>query len=345
MLPHLFPPQPTPPTPTIQTQQQTVAHGLHVEGNKLLNEQDKEVILRGVDRSGTEYQCVKGNGKIFDGPSDEASIQAMKSWHINAVRVPLNEDCWLGINNASPSGILYQQAITSYVKLITKNNMYAIIDLHWSAPGTTLATSVQIMADRDHSLAFWTSAAKNFKNDPHVLFDLYNEPRGISWDCWKDGTGCDTPFQVASMQEMIDTVRATGANNVILLGGLESANDLSGFLSHEPSDPANNLAVSWHMYGKNTCDTTECWDRTVAPVMAMLPVVATEFGESYDSSVCGTKLSDAFMQWMDQRQAGYLGWAWDTWSPSCGDLSLITDYNGTPKVPNGVNYKNHLEQF
>ena len=37
-----------------------------------------------------------------DGPTDAASIAAMKAWHINAVRVPLNEDCWLGINGVKP---------------------------------------------------------------------------------------------------------------------------------------------------------------------------------------------------------------------------------------------------
>ena len=26
----------------------------------------------------------------------------MKTWSINAVRVPLNEDCWLGINGVKP---------------------------------------------------------------------------------------------------------------------------------------------------------------------------------------------------------------------------------------------------
>ena len=58
--------------------------------------------LLGVNRSGAEYACVE-EGKIFDGPTDWASIKAMKSWKINAVRVPLNESCWLGINGVEPS--------------------------------------------------------------------------------------------------------------------------------------------------------------------------------------------------------------------------------------------------
>ena len=43
-------------------------------------------------------------------PDRPASIEAMKSWHINAVRVPLNESCWLGINgvDAGRCGAAYR---------------------------------------------------------------------------------------------------------------------------------------------------------------------------------------------------------------------------------------------
>lgn len=52
---------------------------LHVSGNKLVDANGNTVVLHGVDRSGTEYECVQGNG-IFDGPNDQASITAIKSW-------------------------------------------------------------------------------------------------------------------------------------------------------------------------------------------------------------------------------------------------------------------------
>jgi hypothetical protein len=93
--------------------------GLHVSGNQLLNAGNQPVVLHGVDRSGTEYACVQGWG-IFDGPSDAASVQAIAAWHANAVRVPLNEDCWLGINGVNPAyaGANYQAAIVNYVTLL-----------------------------------------------------------------------------------------------------------------------------------------------------------------------------------------------------------------------------------
>jgi endoglucanase len=98
-------------------------------------------------------------------------VHAIAAWHTNIVRVPLNEDCWLGINGAAPaySGANYQAAIVNYVNLLHANGLYAILDLHWSAPGAQQATGLQAMVDADHGLAFWSSMATTFKNDLAVL--------------------------------------------------------------------------------------------------------------------------------------------------------------------------------
>src|SRR5580658_8528658 len=90
----------------------TVPLSIKVVGKQLVNGSGATVQLRGVDRSGTEYACIQGWG-IFDGPSDQASIDAMLAWNVNAVRVPLNEDCWLNINmgNSTHGGAAYQSAI------------------------------------------------------------------------------------------------------------------------------------------------------------------------------------------------------------------------------------------
>src|SRR5579859_3571307 len=105
--------------------------GLHVAGVNVVNALGLPVTLHGVDRSGGEFACVQGSG-MWNGPMDQASIQAMLSWKINAVRVPLNEDCWLGINGANPGGSTYQQNVINYVNLAIQNGMYVIVDLHWT---------------------------------------------------------------------------------------------------------------------------------------------------------------------------------------------------------------------
>src|SRR5262245_1479096 len=117
--------------------------GLHVVGNQIYNSLNQPVRLRGVNR-GAAHACVQGWG-IFHGPTDAAAVQAMAAWKINVVRIPLNEDCWLGINGitAAYAGANYRYAVIDYVNLLNQYGIAVILDLHWNAPGAFPATDQQ----------------------------------------------------------------------------------------------------------------------------------------------------------------------------------------------------------
>ena len=220
----------------------------------------------------------------------------MKSWGINAVRIPMNEDCWLGINGVQMAygGANYQSAILTWVNLVTQTNgMYAILDLHYSAPGSTLATVQGLMPDADHSPAFWSGVAAAYKGNGSVIFDLFNEPNtggdgAADYSCWRDGdvacninhysasdlgsnslqgiTTCNNgtcngtaSFKVAGMQTLLTAVRTAGANNLVLLDGIGDAWNLGLWPSHVPTDTLSppNVAAGWHFYDTNAgCDST-----------------------------------------------------------------------------------------
>jgi len=157
---------------------------VHVQNNHLVDANGNVFRLLGVNRSGSEYACEQSWG-FFDGPVDDTAIAAIKAWNTNAVRVPLNEDCWLGINLPASNpyiGSAYQQAIVAFVQRLNNAGLYVILDLHWNAPGTNVANGQRPMADLDHSPAFWSSVATIFKNFPAVVFDLYNEPYVSTWE-------------------------------------------------------------------------------------------------------------------------------------------------------------------
>lgn len=310
---------------------------VRVAGATLVNGAGQPLRLLGVDRSGTEYACVQGWG-IFDGPADAASVAAMASWHIDAVRVPLNEDCWLGINgvDAAYGGANYQKAIEGYVALLHQYGLVAVLDLHWSAPGSTAATGQQVMADADHSISFWSQVAGAFADDPGVVFDLYNEPHDISWSCWLNG--CTTPagWQTAGMQQMLDAVRAAAATQPVMVAGLNWAGDLSQWLQYEPVDPLHQLVASVHVYDYSGCNTASCWNATIAPVAAQVPVVTGELGETD----CGATFIGQYMDWADAHGVSYLGWSWDTADCASGP-ALISSYAGTPTAF-GAGLQQHL---
>jgi hypothetical protein len=329
--------------------------GLHVVQNHIEDSEGKTVVLRGVNRSGPEYQCAKGAG-FFDGPATEASVAVITTWKANTVRVPLNESCWLGINGSPPanSGPLYKTAIVNYVALLHKYGLIPILELHWVGPGTTLAARQQPMPDADHAIDFWTDVATTFLSDTGVILEPYNEPYPDSnrdtpaaWDCWLNGCtanlaipagGVPGTYVATGLQALVSAIRSTGASHVILLGGIQFSNNLSQFLTHMPTDPMGNIGAAWHVYNFNACSTPACWDGDPAAVAAVVPLVATEFGQR---DCMGTFVTP-FMQWLDAHSSGYLAWAWNAYG-TCAPYvsrtvpgqpwSLITNY--TTGTPNG----------
>jgi hypothetical protein len=314
---------------------------VRVLGNHLVDAEQRPLRLLGVDFSGAEYACIQDKG-IWSSPTDRATIEAIASWRVNAVRIPLNEDCWLGINGAPAaySGAAYQQAVHEFVQALHDAGMYAILDLHWNAPGSQQALGLQPMADLDHSLDFWRSVALSFREDPAVLFDLYSEPHDIGWECWLNGCSLPGPegsaWRAAGMQSLVDAVRSQGADQPLLLGGLEWANDLSGWLEHLPVDSEHQLVASVHMYPNNQCNSAACWSTTLAAIARSHPVVAGELGE-FD---CQHQFIDQFMNWADANGVSYLGWSWNTYDCSAGP-SLIAGVDGTPTTY-GAGLREHL---
>jgi len=348
---------------------------VRVVANRLVDGAGAAVSLRGVNVSGTEFACIQGGTptsrgwSIYGGqPLDQpATFSAIAGWHANAVRVPLNEDCWLGINGVNPAygGANYRNAIQTEINAIHGAGLYAILDLHWTSPGNWAAYGQQSMADADHSPTFWAQVATAYKNDPAVIFDLFNEPFFYyiaaggpdQWACWHTGctqttvvtagqvgpdgatTGYTSSYtwQSAGMQQLLDAVRGTGATQPIVVNGVDWSNDLSGWLSHPLTDPAQQLLAGWHSYPGQPCAVSSCWTNTIAPIARSFPVLV---GETGDSSAGTQTYLPTFLPWADTNGINYLAWTWNPWGNP--DNVLVQDWIGTPTTGEGQYYKGRL---
>lgn len=264
----------------------------------IVNGSNQVAQLHGVNHSYTEDSCTsQGGGSFADGHLTQTDLDVMKTWKINVVRVPLNEDCWLGINGVPFGGTQYQNALKTYVNLITANGMAVILDLHWAAPGNTQSQQgvEQVsMADTDHAITFWQQVATAYASsgsgdsstNSMVLFDLYNEPNlgndnDATWNCWlTGGTSCfvtnasgaqiagsdGNPGTIAGMATMLKAVRDMAAQNVVLIGGIYNAHGFTQWLSKVNSIPSvngtstANVIVSWHMYSNDQATCPNPWN-------------------------------------------------------------------------------------
>jgi endoglucanase len=349
------------------------ALSIKVQGDHLVNGSGHSVQLRGASISGLENTAIQNWTNNPWGDADqgnEPNWSLLAGWHMNVVRLPLNETSWLGFTCTDPAsgasqnpdpGGNYQATVKKSVADAVKAGLYVILDLHWSAPDKYCATGQTQMADASNSVAFWTSIANTFKDNPAVLFELFNEPfgqnlfpiAGSDWDILRNGgiyptwqyqnsdgslASLNMSWTAEGMQGLINAIRATGSTNVVLAGTMGWNGDLSQWLAKRPSDSAGQLAAAWHAYPWGSNPALPAWTGigdqysfADAILAHQIPLIITETGENL-------QLEQTLLPWADAAGVSYLLWAWDPWG---SQWDLIQDAKATP-TSFGAYYKAHL---
>lgn len=221
--------------------------------------------LRGVNRSGTEYACTSADdgtpGKrgyaIFDGPTYDSRydiaqpdwvLERMRSWGVNAVRIPISDACWFGENpalNTRYSGDAYRRAIVDHVDQLGRLGMVAILSLHVAStsPAGNLGPQsggrpvLLPMPEAQRGPAFWKDVVQKLTAPSvpvrNVVYDVFNEPHledavfpsgadQDGWDCWQSGcevidptaapTTPPTTYASAGMDQLVAAIRQEESN-------------------------------------------------------------------------------------------------------------------------------------
>ncbi|HEV8245858.1 MAG TPA: cellulase family glycosylhydrolase, partial [Polyangiaceae bacterium] len=305
--------------------------GYHVVGNQVLTGDGTPYLFHGMHRPSLEW------AEVGDNQSKE-DFELMKSWGANVVRMGLNQAFWL----RSPG---YKDTVDQNVRWAQASGLDVILDLHWSDRGEDGVAAQQRVADKN-SLIFWQELADIYKDNQRILFELYNEPHHVTWDVWRDGGDSGDGFEAVGMQDMYDVVRATGAQNLVLIGGIDYAYDLSGVATHAVT--GDNIIYASHPY-----DTKERlpdnWPTAWAYLAPTYPLMLSEFGLIDVWGLApGTCNDSAYVQqaidYANQLKVSWAGYAWypePDLSRPCSFPSLINDWTGTPS-PIGVIVKTEL---
>jgi hypothetical protein len=302
---------------------------LHTKEKKVLNAGGKRVWLYGVNIASLEWST--------DGEHIEESVnRAINDWKVNLIRLPLAQDHWFGKRtNQMDGGAAYRALVDKLVDTCAAGRVYIDLDLHWSDCGQWMnegGTLGQHSMPDKNSIAFWQDLATRFKNQPNVIFDLYNEPHDVSFAIWRDGgTVTNTPehkkpgqakviYEAVGLQKLYDTIRATGATNIVAAGGLNWAYDLSGVLRGY-GIKGSNLIYETHPYQNKTN-----WDKNFGEVCWKYPVYIGEWGFSaHDTN--GLGYAQSLMQYAQKHK---LHWtAWDLHTNAGPTLIKNWDYEPT----------------
>ncbi|HEY9250484.1 MAG TPA: glycoside hydrolase family 5 protein, partial [Rariglobus sp.] len=280
---------------------------LRAQGNRLVTvDGGKEVWLQGVNVPSLEWS-------VTGEQVHKSVVVGLDEWKGNVIRLPVKHDYWFGRKGQTDGGAAYRAIVDQCITLAANRGAYVVLDLHvYRAP-------------KDEFLEFWTDAATRYKNHPALIFDLMNEPHGITWEVWRDGgfvgekTDRDEAafltaeerakaqgFQSPGMQKMLDTVRATGAKNMVLVGGLDYAYRLDGIVNgFGLKDPdGQGIIYACHIYPWKSG-----WQKYLLDAAAKYPILLGEVGAD------AKKMT--FMPLEQQED-------WETWTPAI--LGLIQQH-------------------
>jgi len=326
---------------------------LHVSGNHLQNSAGKAVRLKGVNIMGYEYSP--------EGDHVAVSVTHALDWNPSILRLPINQDYWMGYGATAST---YRAAIDSVVKTAAAKDCYVIVDLHWSDAGQWGKNNGQHNMPDDNTVTAWSDIAAHYKDNPAVLFGVYNEPHDIEWPLWRDGgmvtndkntngqlTGLN--YHTPGIQGLIDTIRKTGAGNVLVVGGIGYAGTLDGVVK-SPADggfrpwdpgpggkqkkPNQNILYDAHIYPFSYTD----WDgRVTVAANAGLPVYIGEFGGRRKD---GTAWDDKMINWIESHNYSATAWCFYGGDREANpdSLDLLKSWNFDASEWHGVPVKNWL---
>ena len=275
---------------------------LQVLDGKLCSEQGKPVMLRGVSLNGLITSESFLNEELFRELSrdDGANLMrlAMYTYGVGIVGY-----CTGGNKER------HKADIAKGVELAKAADLYVIIDWHNLSDGDP---NLYL----EEAKRFFAEMAKTYGKEKHVLYEICNEPNGVSWPAVK---------QYA--EQVIPVIREKAPEAVILVGNPDWSKDLYSVAA----DPLafDNVLYSLHFYAASHGQSYRDMAQTVS--QNGLPVFVTEYGVTAASGGHPRDLesADAWIELLEQEGISYCMWSFSKVAEACSAIrSTVPKYSG-----------------
>ncbi|GIG65032.1 endoglucanase [Phytomonospora endophytica] len=255
---------------------------LAVCGVKLCNASGTPIQLRGVSTHGTQWygQCV-----------NDASLDALAGdWGADVLRVStyVQEDGY----ETDPEH--FTNLAHEYIEKATARGMYVIVDWHMLDPGDP-------HENLESARTFFTEIATRHAAKNNVLYEVANEPSGVSWTRLRE-----------YHEAIIPVIRALDADAVVLAGTRAwSSLGLSedGDETEVADDPVNaaNIMYTFHFYAASHDDY---YLDGLTRAAERIPMFVTEFGtqEYTGDGPNDFGMSQRYLDLMAEKQISWVNW-------------------------------------
>lgn len=254
----------------------------HVIGKRILDSNGNIFLPYGVLISGIllAQPNWKTDGELTYDTFDQMQA-AHDFWHSNTVRLQIGSKALFA---RLPYDSSYLAKLDQDVQWATQLGMNIILNLQYEGH----SNSFQVLPTQD-SLNFWDILSRHYKNNPRVFFDIFNEPNPTRilgggdtdsvWNLWRNGGTIDGTTYIG-MQQLVNSIRSNGAQNLIFAEGLAAGEDIKLLPAHLLQ--GSNIVYAIHPYLNSTNHHTSAdWDGWFgnAATQGDFPVVADEWGE------------------------------------------------------------------
>jgi len=254
------------------------AHGaLQVLGTQLCDQKEQPVILRGMSSHGIQW---------FGQFASYESIKNTANYGANVFRVAMYTAEGGYLSNPS-----LKDAAFAAVDAAIQNDMYVILDWHILSDGNP-------MEHLTEAKEFFSIAARRYKDNPAVLYEICNEPNGTA--SWSHDI---KPYA----QQVIETIRAAGSQGVILVGSSAWSQDIHV----AAADPLmeKNVMYTLHFYAGT--HGQELRDRIDQALKQGVAIFISEWGTSRADGGGGVFLdeSQTWLTFLAQRGISWVNWS------------------------------------
>ena len=316
---------------------------LAVAGRHVVTAASREpVLLRGLNRSGLEYAEPGARRFLESAGISEPEISWMAGeWRANIIRVPFNQD-WVLNGRGDEPPAAYLAAIDQVIFWASRAGAYTLLDLQWLDADSVCGRNQDGSPNRVpalptlDSLVAWRRLASRYRDEPAVLFDVFNEPHDpIAGDptvlegIREDGTVFPLDTGRVTMadwqpwaRQLVRAIRRERPSSPIFVSGVSWAYDLRGMpltIAEGSSEAFADLVYSTHVYpwcGRPGWNIRRPWGvvpsgpLTWKEAFGRLARAAPVFVAEWGGGSAHVGWGDTLVRYLDRLGLGWTAWSW-----------------------------------